>query len=415
MNRLTVAMLLVAGLCMAEEPTLPKVANVSMMFAPASRQVTITYDVLEAPAVITLDVQTNSVDGGWVSIGSRNFVNATGELNMRVEPGTGHRIKWEPEFSWPDHLIQDHGARAVVTAWAVDNTPDYLVVDLAPVSTRRVRYYADVESLPGGLLENEAYRTTMLVLKKIVARDVMWSMGAGAGEASRQNNEVLHTVTLPNNYYLAVFETTQGQWAEIMAGTGNSAQPTFTGNMRPMESISFNEVRESAKTGTDSRYRYPAGPCPDSFLGRLSERTGIAFDLPSEAQWEYACKAGHGDNTYGDGTRYDTSTSGMFPGRCLNTGGSTDATAVVGSYSPNSWGLYDMHGNVAELVLDFYVAEWTEPNGLVQYESGSGPVKRGGAYNLGASSCRSSTRADAGVSSRPNTNGFRVCARAGLK
>ena len=103
----------------------PEVSNVSMA-QDAARLVTITYTLADAPAVVTVDVQTNAtVDGQtvWASIGGANIQQMAGDVWKKVEPGE-HTVLWRPDLSWPDHRIPDGGARTVVTAWSLDNQPD---------------------------------------------------------------------------------------------------------------------------------------------------------------------------------------------------------------------------------------------------------------------------------------------------
>ncbi len=126
----------------------PVVSGVSMSQSDTSRRVTISY-TLDSEAVVTLDIQTNDTQGVWVSIGGEAISGhvsgktsgpAQGDVWKKVAAGT-HTITWRPDYMWPDHVIGDGGARAVVTAWALDNPPDYMVVDLSDASG--TRYYPD--------------------------------------------------------------------------------------------------------------------------------------------------------------------------------------------------------------------------------------------------------------------------------
>ena len=195
----------------------PEVTGVTMSQA-IDRLVTISYTLSDAPAVITLDVQTNNTQGTWASIGGVAVCNAQGDVWKKVETGN-HTITWHPDLSWPDHKIADGGARAVVTAWTLDNTPDYMVVDIsAGAQPNTQRYYPAVEFLPGGLLEDPIYRTSTIVMRKIMAKGVTWTMGSTPLESDANRNatrEATHQVTLTNNYYIGVFEVTQDQWALI--------------------------------------------------------------------------------------------------------------------------------------------------------------------------------------------------------
>jgi formylglycine-generating enzyme required for sulfatase activity len=424
----------------------PEVSNATMTQA-ADRLVTITYTLADAPAVITLDIQTNNTQGAWASIGGANIQNLTGDVWKKVETGN-HTIQWRPDLSWPDHKIADGGARAVVTAWALDNTPDYMVVDIsAAAQPNTQKYYPSVEFLPGGLLGNDDYRTTKLVMRKIMAKNVTWTMGSTALESLNRNatREATHQVTLDNNFYIGVFEVTQDQWALIQI---DRPTPAYYNNasyrsMRPVEQVSYNEIRNAANSATaNTAYDWPNDPNPGSFLGLLRTKTGIDFDLPSEAQWEFAARAGNGSTKWGNGSGIvNTDTDGNLNslGRYQRNGGkpgssdpaasvnADNATAIVGSYSPNDWGLYDMHGNVWEWCLDWREDDITSFNGRVNIDSsdpsktlsgvsGSGRVGRGGAWNAGAGYCRPAYRdADDPSSQRLKIYGFRVLCTAGLQ
>ena len=163
----------------------PVVSNVTMAQGLANRQVTITYSVSE-DAVVTLDVQTNATPNaatGWVSIGGVAICNAKGDVWKKVEAGS-RTITWRPDLSWTDENgngfnIANGCAKAIVTAYALDNTPDYMVVDLSSAAQPNTqKYYPAADFLPGGLLGNSDYRTTSLVMRKINAKDIEWTMGS---------------------------------------------------------------------------------------------------------------------------------------------------------------------------------------------------------------------------------------------
>ena len=423
----------------------PEVSDATMTQA-ADRLVTITYSLSDAPAVVTLDIQTNNTQGTWTSIGGANIQNVTGDVWKKVEIGS-HTILWRPDLSWPDHKVADGGARAVVTAWALDNTPDYMVVDISAAAQPDTQmYYPAVEFLPGGLLGNDDYRTTKLVMRKIMAKNVMWTMGSTTLETNqRKDREATHLVTLDNNYYLGVFEVTQSQWALIQTARPTPAYYSNASyrSMRPVEQVSYNEIRNAANsTAANTAYDWPNDPNPGSFLGLLRTKTGIDFDLPSEAQWEFAARAGNGSTKWGDGsgiTNADTDGNLNSLGRYQKNGGkpgssdpaasvnADNATAIVGSYRPNSWGLYDTAGNVWEWCLDWREDDITSFNGRVNVDSanpsktlsgatGSTRIGRGGAWNAGAGYCRPAYRdSDNPATQSLRVYGFRVSCTAGLQ
>ena len=371
--------------------------------------------------------------------------NAQGDVWKKVPQG-GRTITWRPDKSWEGHKVElsNGGARAVVTAWALDNTPDYMVVDIsAAAQPNTQKYYPAVDFLPGGILENPNYRTGMLVLRKIMAKDVTWMMGSTTlegGAARNATREATHQVTLTNNYYFGVFPVTQAQW-DLMQPS--RLAPSYYKNvvdraMRPVETVSYNEIRSSANHSANAAYNWPAAPNPNSFLGKLRTKTGIDFDLPSEAQWEFAARAGNGDTKWGDGSgvlNNDADANLNQFGRYMYNGGkvqngtsyaqpaamcgATNGTAIVGSYAPNSWGIYDTAGNVWEWCLDWFMESITAYGGNVNINpaapantlsgaAGTSRVKRGGSWSNAAGYCRPAFR-DADVPTNYAINyGFRV-------
>ena len=252
----------------------------------------------------------------------------------------------------------------VVFSVSCETTPaTYCVIDLsagANASSYPVTYLA---TPPSGGFNVDAYKTTKLVLKRIEA-----------GNFKMQGST---TVTLTKPFFLGLFEVTEKQYSLV---TGRNLSG-FSTAKRPMENVSYNAIR-----GSSNGAKWPASNAVDSssFLGKLRARTGLDFDLPTEAQWEYACRAGT-TTTYS----YGNSSSGNYMWYRDN---STSQTHEVGTKSPNPWGLYDMHGNVWEWCLDWYgtLSYGTDPKGS---SSGSYRVVRGGSWFSYASYCNSSYRA----------------------
>ena len=206
---------------------------------------------------------------------------------------------------------------------------------------------------------------------------------------------------------MGVFEVTQKQW-ELVTGENPSRQAGLT---RPVESVSYDDIR-----GSSAGANWPSSSAVDgsSFLGTLRARTGIdAFDLPTEAQWEYACRAGtttalnNGENVSNQEYCPEMDAVGRYGGNRVD-----DTThTTVGSYATNNWGLYDMHGNVGEWCLDwrgvYDAASDTDPVGAM---SGTERVLRGGCWRYTAASCRSACRVYYGPSDYGHYFGFRLSA-----
>ena len=349
-------------------------------FTENDSTVTVTYSLTESPAIVTLDLQTNVAEGVWASIGGEAVTRGIGPGSeaFKMVSGAGpHAIVWEASRAWPDNNQAAGKIRAVVTAWSPDSPPDYMVVDLAAsADADRRRFYPDEGFVPGGVLANERYRRTALLMRRIHARNVTFTMGSVGEYGRNADNEKTCPATLTNDYYLAVFETTQGQWATLTGG----GQPSYWGvaqfqhetsqyaDMRPVEQVSYRQIRSGDPWSAD--HEFPNPPADGTFLGRLNSLTGIDFDLPGEAQWEFACRAGCGEGTWNDGTPYDwlgnnteTATNSLAIGRTAqNVSGDAEdftlsnGTAICGTYAPSLWGLYDMHGNVSEWCLDWFQA-----------------------------------------------------------
>ena len=197
------------------------------------------------------------------------------------------------------------------------------------------------------------------------------------------DNESLRLVTLTDGFYLGKYEVTQAQWMKVMG----SDPSRFKGKDRPVERVSWKDAVEFCEKLTKSEKK----------AGRVPE--GWAYQLPTEAQWEYACRAGTttaywwGDSINSSNANYDRNKDGTTP---------------VGKYPPNPWGFYDMHGNVSELCADWYD---TSPDGVINPEgpaSGSERVLRGGAWYEGSLFLRSAVRGSITPTHSTENFGFRV-------
>ncbi len=249
---------------------------------------------------------------------------------------------------------------------------------------------------------SDEYKTTKLLLRRIPAGT--FTMGSPTDELGRFDNEMQHQVTISQPFYMGVFEVTQKQW-ELATGNNYSS---YAGDARPVENVSYNDIRGSLRGAC-----WPQSNAVDeeSFLAVLRDKTGLTFDLPTEAQWEYACRAG---TTTALNSGKNLSAASECPemdevGRYWLNGGESDQHATVGSYRPNAWGLYDMHGNVWEWCLDWFGDHGTgsakDPTGAA---SGTSRVSRGGSWGMLALGCRSACRSDEDPSATSMITGFRL-------
>ena len=295
----------------------------------------------------------------------------------------------------------------------------YLVVDMAGGKDAESWPVAALNGMPEDGWTDE-YKTTKLLLRRIPA-GLSFLMGSPTNELGRSSvpyEETQHSVTLSTEFFLGVFEVTQKQW-ELATGQ----RPSYFANAacyatRPVEQVSYDDIR-----GGNAGTNWPARNTVDeeSFCGILRAKTGLDFDLPTEAQWEYACRAG---TTTALNSGKDLTTTTNCPnmdvvGRyAFNGGGSesdpagdtSEGTAAVGSYRANAWGLHDMHGNVWELCLDwsgYYPSSAvTDPKGS---STGTRRVLRGGCWNIGARECRSAARDALAPANAHGSCGFRIC------
>ncbi len=310
---------------------------------------------------------------------------------------------------------------------------DYMIVDFsggAGASSYPVTYLKAVPS--GGW--TDIYKTTKLVLRLIPKGTL--ALGSPSGELGLKSNETQHQVTLTKDFYVGVFEVTQRQWELVMGNRPSYFNSEASYASRPVEGVSYYEIRETPlpanneiSVGSDDpSVEWPSNSIVNvsSFMGRLRAKTGLStFDLPTESQWEYACRAGTktalntGNNLVNERTDPRMNRAGRYRyngGHIDGTqepvpGCTTDnGTAKVGSYLPNAWGLHDMHGNVLEWCLDWYGAypeSVTDPLGAAS-GAGSGRVVRGGCWYDCASLCRSAYRSARYAHYRSSCFGFRV-------
>lgn len=334
----------------------------------------------------------------------------TGEgANGAVKAGT-HRMTWNAAKDQPNF----HSTSFSVKMMAISGAAPYIVIDLsggANAASYPVRF-----SAAGPNLDDDTCRTTELWLRLILPGT--FQMGSPTTELGRSSSETQHSVTISKPFYLGVFEMTQKQWQLVTGGTPSD----YRGDTRPVERVSYNDIRGSL---VGANWPTHGQVDADSFLGKLRARTALNLDLPTEAQWEYACRAGtttalnNGkdlENTSQDPAMaevgrytYNSGNSGSSDGK-----GGYSYHTKVGMYRANAWGLYDMHGNVWEWCLDWYgnyaTGAQTDPSGAA---SGSYRVLRGGCWYYYAYYCRSAYRYYYYPSYRYYYFGFRLCCSAG--
>jgi len=322
-----------------------------------------------------------------------------GANGKAVKAGT-HRMTWDMAKDMGENYNR---AKFSMKVHAYAGAAPYMVIDLSAGSNAETYEVSYMSEMPDTEWPAE-YKTTKLVLKLVVPGTFM--MGSPAEEKGHDwyssGYETRHQVTLTQPFYMGVFELTQQQYNLVMGSNPSG----YKGDSRPVEKVSYNTIRGSTLGAAWPNHRQVDAT---SFMGKLRARTGLTFDLPTEAQWEYTCRAGtdsalnNGKNLTNTQTDSAVAEVGRYGSNQNDGKGGYSQHTEVGSYRPNAWGFYDMHGNVAEWCLDWWTdnlsgSSVTDPVGRA---TGSYRLVRGGAwYNYShtgyAAACRSAYRSYSG-------------------
>lgn len=237
-------------------------------------------------------------------------------------------------------------------------------------------------------------------------------MGSPRTEAERERTELQHKVTISRPFYMGIHEVTQGQYVQVMKDLPDFRNRAAFNSERggsavhPMENVEWQKATEF---------------CQRLTARAAEKRAGRRYRLPTEAEWEYACRAGAASAFSGADSLGSAAANfnGNYPYGSGKRGPYLRKTAPVGSYKPNAFGLFDMHGNVAEWCSDFYDPEYYEkspakdplgpPVGVVATSFGDFyRVVRGGCWVDDARACRSAFRYRAMPATQYRLIGFRV-------
>jgi len=239
----------------------------------------------------------------------------------------------------------------------------------------------------------------------------------GGGEKHYKDEHPQHRVNLSKPFYMQTTEVTVGQWRSFVRETGYKSEAETGGGAYVWTGSKW-EKKEDAywdnpgfDQGDNSPVTCVSWNDAQAFIKWLNRKEGKTYRLPTEAEWEYAARAGTktpfytGDCLSTEQANYD----GNYPGKACSKGTYREKTIRVGTFSPNPWGLYDMHGNVWEWCHDWYgdysSGSVTDPTGP---SSGSDRVSRGGSWNFNARFCRSANRNRPPPGLGDNDLGFRL-------
>ena len=296
----------------------------------------------------------------------RNLYNSKKNLDVMNEFFNIHsdRFLWKPMFFLILFCITPVGKAC--GNGSAKNTPKGLAQDVitgATVTTAR---------RPNPEHEDVFINSIGIKFKLIPAGSFL--MGSPANEKGRNSDEGVHLVERKNPFYLGIYEVTQAQWKAVM----ESNPSYFIGDDLPVEQVSWNDV--------------------NMFIRKLNAREKTdKYRLPTEAEWEYACRSGSGSPfSFGNCLSTDeVNYNGNYPYQGCLKGVYWGKTLPVGNLRANAWGLYDMHGNVGEWCQDWYGKDYYsyspchDPRGPT---TGLHRVNRGGGWYLNAYLCRSANR-----------------------
>ena len=338
------------------------------------RQFAVSYNLSGGGAMVTFD----ALDGD-TPLGGEKLRAAYGEINMRVDAGS-HSFVWQADSSWTGTA---NNVTIRVKAWAYDNPPPYMSV--ACFGSHAMNYYAGEEYLPYAVT-NQYYKQDAILFKRIPAKGITWMMGtAGATGHAAQ-----HRVTFTNDYYVGVYPLTLGQYRNIarwdsdsgnfstVLAAGGASAPAIAveyttdlsayGRARPLVwAASLRWYIRDAEAASDTAGTWPRDGhriiASTRFLAKLrGYAPGYAFDYPTEAQWEYACRGGKG-------TKYCNGSDSNPDSVAWYTNNNTDdphwvegLPHAVGLKDPNGFGLYDIMGNVREACLDNWDSDTAMPD-----------------------------------------------------
>ena len=250
---------------------------------------------------------------------------------------------------------------------------------------------------PGAKSKPEVVQSKNIIqflgMEFVLIKPGTFMMGSSADEPGRDDDETQHSVTLTKNFYIQTTEVTQGQWRKVMGN--NKAYFRDSGEDYPIESVSFDDCQE--------------------FIRKLNKQENTnKYRLPTEAEWEYACRAGSKTAfTNGDITKKDFVHNTNLDQIAWYSANAERRTNPAGQKKPNKWGLYDMHGNVWEWCQDWHAMYpyqyLIDPKGP---SSGKRRVFKGGSWLNDAAQCRSANRFREIPSFKSRYLGFRLVMKA---
>lgn len=370
--------LLMTGVALAADP----VAEITEVVRnEATGVVLVRYALRESDAIVTFGGDALSDSGEWKTLPDSAFRRVTGDVNRLVPTGGERVLVWRPERE--DVLPAANGFRARLTLWSPAQPPDWMSVEIG--GGKETRYFVSADALPHAVADRY-WKASRFLFRKVPAKGVVWSM---------RSISPGRRVRLTSDYYLGVFAYTKAQQQSVV---GYDASDDSIAKGADVGFCPRNKAAYAYFRGNDPSGSAPAYPIAEgSNLFLIREKTGLAVDFPTEAEWEYACRAGCGEALY---TGEEATAENVARLAWFNVGEAGGGKIhEVGLKRPNAWGFHDMLGNVAEWCLDYYADRSFFSDGVFEnptgpsswqesYAGGRARVARGGCFWNGASELR---------------------------
>lgn len=332
LNRLSI-LATMASLTVQAANVPPEIRNLKVQQRPGTYLVDVTFDLVDPDSLngVFLNLEASSDNGVTFNLPAKTVTGDTG----LIKPGTGKKMVWDAFTDWPDKYTQNAKVRVV----ANDSFPQPSIQG------------------PDGFVWIPPGK---------------FMMGSPVDEPMRDNDEVIHEVYIAPGFWMSDHEVTQGEYQSVMGKLPIQCFPDQPNHpvMITAQGISIDWANSYCRVLTER----------DRMKGKITLQQ--EYRLPTEAEWEYACRAGTTGVRYGE--------IGQISWWGGNSGGTTHP---VKQKSPNPWGLYDMIGNVWEICADWYdnyeIGPVANPKGPV---SGEKHVMRGGNWFGGSFYCRSANR-----------------------
>lgn len=389
--------------CAAAAPVL---TDVKLWQSQSGADVKFSYVLSGAPAVVTARF-VDATTGEYIpDSAAKTFVGA---VNKVVQPSANaHEAAWKVREDCPD---REFNVKLELTAWSEAEPPLYMLVDLG---SGGISYYTSSNTLPVAI-GSDASKTTHLIMRRIPQTGT-----AGFLLGDNSSPESCATVHITRPYYIGIYEFTQGQmhtlfgdsWYPSGFSTLVNTSPGHLGDKKPICNYPNYHVRGYGDWPKNNATAGLTASSSHGLIAKIREKTatGTAFDLPTEAQWEYAARAG----TTGRYCQSEGTTKAIVQKYALlNFQNAPSNPQEVGILLPNMWGLYDVQGNVQELTLTYHnstywsATDFVNPRGPDKTASGN-YVSRGYAYTGWWENISAWGRGNGTDGNNGNT-GFRLC------